>query len=81
MFKLFWTNKIPKDKAATFGYKSFESEKLKDVKKRLKEAKKRLETGFDLVQYLDISYEARNQVIGSLYTNVRRIELQLERYE
>lgn len=31
MFKLFGTNKIPKDKAATFGYKSFESEKLKDV--------------------------------------------------
>lgn len=56
-------------------------ENKKDVKKRLKEAKKRLETGFDLVQYLEISYEAKNQIIGSLYTNVRRIELQLERYE
>jgi len=55
-------------------------EDKKSVKKRYKSAKKQLEDTTDLLERVDMSYDSKQQAIGSMYMNVRRIKRQLKNY-
>jgi len=57
------------------------TEDIKNVKRRLSEAKENLRSGAELLNSVDMNYEARLQAIGSLYMNVHRIKQQLSHYK
>lgn len=55
-------------------------EPKKQIKERLKQAKKDLETLSDILYRVEMDYAARNQAIGSQYMEVRRLKEQLRNY-
>lgn len=55
-------------------------ESKKTIKKRLKVAKDKLENVTDMLETLDMNYDSKQQAIGSLYMNVRRLQRELRNY-
>ena len=49
----------------------------KELKRQLKEVKQRLKTYMDIHYDLDIAYEAKHQIVGSLYLGVQQAKERL----
>ena len=50
------------------------TETKKDLKARIKQTKLRLKDFIELTNYVDMSWDARTQIIGSLYLDLVRMQ-------